>query len=110
MTAHAQLDVAVEEYLGDRDALRRLFELAEDSAAELDSYLYAGRILTARVGRDVVGHLQLVDAGVAGEAELKNMAVRADQQGHGIGARLVQTALALAAREGVRRLIPRPAP
>lgn len=104
MTTHAQLELTVEEYLGDRDALRPLFELAEDSEVELASYLDAGRVLVARIGPDAVGHLQLVETGVAGEAELKNMAVREDQQGRGVGARLVQAALVLLAREGGRIL------
>jgi hypothetical protein len=47
----------IEWYTGDRDALRPLFELAEDSAAELDSYLHSGRVLIARSGPRIVGHL-----------------------------------------------------
>ena len=37
-------DVRIESYGGPRDSLRPLFELAEDSAAELDSYIDAGRV------------------------------------------------------------------
>ena len=48
-------------HTGDREALRPLFELAEDSPAELDSYLHAGRVLVARSGDDLLGHLQLVE-------------------------------------------------
>jgi hypothetical protein len=36
-------DVRVETYDGPRESLRALFELAEDSAAELDSYIGTGR-------------------------------------------------------------------
>src|SRR5262249_43377211 len=93
--------VTVEWYAGDRDALRPLFELAEDSAAELDSYLHSGRVLVARSGPQVLGHLQLVDLGQPGQAEVKNMAVREDQQGQGLGRRLIQAALSLLAAEGV---------
>jgi ribosomal protein S18 acetylase RimI-like enzyme len=93
--------VAIEWYAGDRDALRPLFELAEDSRAELDSYLHSGRILVARTGPEIVGHLQLTDAGQPGQAEVKNMAVREDLQGRDIGRRLMQAALTLLAAEGV---------
>ncbi|MFD1052358.1 GNAT family N-acetyltransferase, partial [Kibdelosporangium lantanae] len=86
-------DVRVRPYTGDRDALRPLFELAEDSPAQLDGYLHTGRILVAHNGPDVIGHLQLVDAEQPGVVELKNMAVRADVQGLGVGALLVRTAV-----------------
>jgi len=93
--------VAVEWYAGDRDALRPLFQLAEDSPAELDSYLHSGRVLVARMGLEIVGHLQLADTGQPGQAEVKNMAVREDRQGRGFGRRLMQAALTLLAAEGV---------
>ncbi len=97
----AEPPVTVEWYAGDREALRPLFELAEDSAAELDSYLHTGRVLVARSGPQVVGHLQLTGGGQAGQAEVKNMAVREDRQGQGLGRRLMQAALTLLAAEGV---------
>jgi len=55
------ITIAVEEYTGERDALRWSFELAEDSESELLSYLYRGRVLVARVDGQVAGHLLLVD-------------------------------------------------
>lgn len=97
--------VHVEPYSGSRAELRWLFELAEDSPAQLDSYLTAGRILVARRGTDVVGHLQLVETNVPGEVELKNMAVREDLRGRGIGARLVRAAVALLATEAASVLV-----
>jgi ribosomal protein S18 acetylase RimI-like enzyme len=93
--------VDIEWYAGDRDALRPLFELAEDSPAQLDSYLHSGRILVATTGPQIVGHLQLTDAGQPSQAEVKNMAIREDLQGRGFGRRLMQAALALLAAEGV---------
>ena len=92
--------VRVETYDGPREELRGLFELAEDSAAELDAYLHAGRVLTATVGLDVVGHLQLVETDRPRQTEIKNLAVREDWQGCGIGARLVRAAVDLLAAEG----------
>lgn len=91
--------VRVEPYSGSREVLRPLFELAEDSAAQLDSYLGSGRVLVARSGDAVVGHLQLVETDRSGEIELKNMAVREDLQGRGIGAQLVRAAIELVAGE-----------
>jgi ribosomal protein S18 acetylase RimI-like enzyme len=93
--------VTVDWYAGDRAALRPLFALAEDSDAELDSYVAAGRVLAARAGGEVVGHLQLVDGGEPGRVEIKNMAVREDLHGLGIGGRLVREALTRLAVEGV---------
>lgn len=98
-------DVRVEPYTGSRARLRPLFALAEDSPAQLDSYLTAGRVLVARRGPDIVGHLQLVETDRPGEVELKNMAVREDQQGHGIGARLVHAAVELLVAEPVSVLV-----
>src|SRR5512146_1527048 len=92
----AEPPVTVEWYDGDRDTLRPLFELAEDSAAELDAYWHAGRVLVATRGSQIVGHLQLTGDGQPGQAEVKNMAVREDLQGQGLGRQLMQAALTLA--------------
>jgi predicted N-acetyltransferase YhbS len=91
--------MTIELHSGDRQALRPLFELAEDSAAQLDAYLGTGRVLVAREGGEVVGHLQLAETGRPGEREIKNMAVRESHQGRGIGRELVTAALELARRE-----------
>jgi predicted N-acetyltransferase YhbS len=92
-TRTASDEVRVETYDGDREELRELFTLAEDSRAALDAYLHGGVVLVAISGREVVGHLQLVGTSVDGEVELKNMAVREDRQGQGIGRRLVEAAV-----------------
>jgi GNAT superfamily N-acetyltransferase len=96
--------VSVESYDGDRAALRHLFAEAEDSAVQLDAYLNDGRVLVARRGEDIVGHLQLVgiDEGVT---EVKNMAVVPSSRGAGVGRALIETALAEAAAEGVARVV-----
>ena len=82
-----------------------MFELSEDSPAQLDSYLHTGRVLVAVRGPDVVGHLQLVDTELSGQVEIKNMAVRADEQGRGIGARLVRAALDLVGAQSAVTLL-----
>ena len=98
-------DVRIETYGGPRGRLRALFELAEDSAAELDSYIDAGRVLVAVAGGEVVGHLQLTGTGDPRQVEIKNMAVRETRQGQGIGRRLVQAAVDLAAAEAVTTIL-----
>jgi predicted N-acetyltransferase YhbS len=99
MESKTVVDVQVEEYDGGRAELRGLFALAEDSAARLEEYLDAGRVLVARRGGEVIGHLQLIRTVIPGELEISNMAVLADWQGRGVGAALVQAALELADAE-----------
>jgi GNAT superfamily N-acetyltransferase len=105
MPARSADDVRIEAYGGPRDRLRALFELAEDSAAELDSYIDAGRVLVAVADGEVVGHLQLTGTGDPRQVEIKNMAVREARQGHGIGGRLIQAAVDLAAAEAVTTIL-----
>ena len=104
-TEPAAVDVRVDFHSGSREELRPLFELAEDSPAELNSYLHAGRVLVALHGADVIGHLQLVDTNRPGEVELKNMAVREGLQGRGIGRQLVRAALDLVTAERASALV-----
>lgn len=97
--------VWIEMYVGPHDALRPLFEPAEDSAVQLDSYRGSGRVLAARSGEDVIGHLQLVELDLPSEVELKNMAVQESVQGRGIGAELVRAAIELVAAESRATLV-----
>ena len=103
MPARPADDIRIEVYGGPRDSLRALFELAEDSAAELDSYIDDGRVLVAVSGGEVIGHLQLTGTGDPCQVEIKNMAVREERQGQGVGRRLVQAAVDLAAVEAVKQ-------
>ena len=96
--------VEVQSYIGPREELRGLFELAEDSTIQLDSYLRAGRVLVAVAGSQVIGHLQLVDTIQPGQYEIKNMAVRADLRGRGVGALLVRAAIDRLAAESATSL------
>jgi GNAT superfamily N-acetyltransferase len=98
-------DIRIEVYGGPRDSVRALFELAEDSAAELDSYIDDGRVLVAVSDGEVIGHLQLTGTGDPRQAEIKNMAVREERQGQGVGRRLVRAAADLAAAGPVTRLL-----
>jgi GNAT superfamily N-acetyltransferase len=98
-------DVRIETYDGPRDALRSLFELAEDSAAELDSYINTGRVLVATSDGEIIGHLQMTGTGDPRQVEIKNMAVREARQGQGVGRRLIQAAVDLAAAESVTTIL-----
>ncbi len=97
--------VRIDRYDGDRASLRRLFEEAEDSPAQLDAYLDEGRLLVARLREEVVGHLQLVDTQQDGEVELRNMAVATALRQTGIGRQLVDHAVAASRAQGHARLI-----
>jgi len=90
---------------GPRAALRDLFEMAEDSPAQLDAYIDDGRVLVATDDAGaVVGHLQLIPVVSAEVMEIRSLAVREELRGRGLGRRLVAHALAAARAEGVRRL------
>ena len=98
-------DIEIDEYAASREELRHLFALADDSPAQIESYLREGRILVARCGNGIIAHLQLVDTDDPAVAEIKNMAVRADTQGRGVGARLVGAALELALARNRRGVV-----
>jgi GNAT superfamily N-acetyltransferase len=91
--------IYVEEHAGPRRELRGLFELAEDSASELDGYMDAGRVLVALSSDRIVGHLQLI------EGEIKNMAVLEAHQGQGVGRTLMEAAIRTALDEGRTALV-----
>jgi lactoylglutathione lyase len=100
---HAQA-VRVERHAGPHRELRALFEEAEDSAAELDSYIDAGEVLVAVTNGAVVAHLQLIDA-EEHASEIKNMAVDAAHRGRGIGRGLIEAAIDLTRARGHRTLV-----
>jgi GNAT superfamily N-acetyltransferase len=83
---------------GPRAGLRPLFELADDSPAQLDAYLDAGRVLLAVDDGRTVGHLQLLED--AGTLEVNNMAVLESHERRGIGRTLMRAAIELARDEG----------
>jgi GNAT superfamily N-acetyltransferase len=94
----------IRRYDGDREALRPLFRLADDSDREIDAYLGDGDVLTAVDSGEIVGHLQLV-AGEAGTVELKNMAVIEQRRGAGVGRALVEAALQHCRERAASRLL-----
>ena len=97
--------VTIDAFGGDRETLRPLFRMADDSEQEIDRYLLDGEILTAVDGGAVVGHLQLVNAGPDGVVELTSMAVIETRRGHGVGRALVEEAVRRSRSRGARRLV-----
>jgi lactoylglutathione lyase len=83
---------SIEPHLGPREAIRDLFELAEDSEEQLFAYMSGGDVLVAVSAGTIVGHIQLI-AGEAESLEIKSLAVRPERQRQGIGQALVQAGL-----------------
>ena len=87
-------------YEGPRSRLRELFELADDSTEQIDSYINLGRVLVANADRErIVGHLQLVPATRRKVVEIRSLAVHPHFRRRGIGTRLVDHALAVSRTE-----------
>jgi GNAT superfamily N-acetyltransferase len=93
------------EHRGPRRALRRLFELAEDSPGALDGYIDAGRVLVALDGDGIFGHVQITTTPRLRELEIKNVAVDPKMQRRGIGRALVEAVVTVARDEGCSRLV-----
>ena len=98
------MDPTIEWFDGGRGELDDLFSLADDSPAAVRSYRDLGRVLVARDGRAVVGHLQLVATDPV-RAEVKSLAVLEDRQGEGIGRLLVERAVSVCRGEGRSELL-----
>lgn len=93
----------IELYTGEREALRALLELA-DERGPLALYMHKGEVLAAREDDEVVG-VALIAPVEAEAIEIKNLAVRADRQGTGIGRALIEACIAACKARGVRRLL-----
>jgi GNAT superfamily N-acetyltransferase len=99
------MDVTVEEYAGPHRDLEWSFRLAEDSDAQLDSYIDLGTVWVARTpDRVVVGHLQAVDRD-GGAWEVVNTAVAEHARGHGVGRALLERAVEAARTAGASRVV-----
>jgi GNAT superfamily N-acetyltransferase len=97
--------VEISWYDGDRERLRRLFALAEDSLQRLEASIGRGRVLVATEGSEIVGLLQLIETGRRAESELLTLAVRETRQRGGVGSALVLRAIAECRLAGVRTLL-----
>ena len=94
-------DLVVEEYDGPRSALMTLFEQADDSREEIESYIERGEILVARCEGEIIGHVQWIP----GDWELKSLAVAEKHRGSGIGSMLVRSAVDRAFDAGAARVV-----
>jgi predicted N-acetyltransferase YhbS len=97
--------IEIEWHTGERNDLRHMFELAEDSEQQLNSYLHLGRVLVAVEDGSIVGHLQLIETDTAHETELKSMAVVEQRRGQGIGRLLIERAIAESRAAGAQTLL-----
>jgi GNAT superfamily N-acetyltransferase/catechol 2,3-dioxygenase-like lactoylglutathione lyase family enzyme len=97
--------VTIEWFEGSRAALADLFGLADDSLKQVRSYRDRGRVLVAKDGLTLVGHIQLITGEGAGHMEVKSLAVREDRQGGGIGRSLVKRAVSVCREEGRKTLL-----
>ncbi len=97
--------LTVEWFEGDRSELADLFALADDSPQLVRGYRDAGRVLVARDGGETIGHLQLIGGEVAGEAQVKSLAVSERHQHRGVGRVLVERAIASARDDGLSTLL-----
>jgi GNAT superfamily N-acetyltransferase/catechol 2,3-dioxygenase-like lactoylglutathione lyase family enzyme len=97
--------MVIEWFHGPRAELADLFALADDSPSEVERYRDLGRVLVARDGRAVVGHLLLVIDETVDHAEVKSLAVRQNRQGEGIGRALVNRAVAVCREESRSSLL-----
>jgi ribosomal protein S18 acetylase RimI-like enzyme len=93
------------EHRGPRRALRRFFELAEDSARALESYIDEGSVLVAQAGGEIVGHVQIMGTPRVQELEIKNLAVDPMMHRRGIGRALVEAAAQVAREEARSSLV-----
>jgi GNAT superfamily N-acetyltransferase len=98
-------DAEIEWYTGSRAGLHDLFALAEDSPQRLEASMCLGRVLVAREAGQIVGYLQLVEAGAADQRELRSMAIIDGWQRQGLGRALVARAIAECTADGVRELV-----
>jgi GNAT superfamily N-acetyltransferase/catechol 2,3-dioxygenase-like lactoylglutathione lyase family enzyme len=97
--------VIIEWFEGPRAALADLFALADDSPEQVQRYRDLGRVLVARDGLTMIGHLQLIPGERSDEAEVKSLAVREDRQGSGVGRSLLNQAVAICREEGRSALL-----
>jgi ribosomal protein S18 acetylase RimI-like enzyme len=98
-----QAGLRISAYAGDRLLLLPLFELADDSLAQIEQYFGQGQVLVASKGDFPCGHAQLIEIS-PDEFELKSIAVIEACQGNGIGQRLLDEAVRFARQNGARRL------
>ena len=97
--------VEIERYEGPRAEVRWLFQIAEDSAENLDGYINDGEVLVAVLDGRAVGVLQITETGAIDELEINILAVDDERQRRGIGSALVGACFAEARQRGYARVL-----
>jgi ribosomal protein S18 acetylase RimI-like enzyme len=97
------LPITVELFCGPRLELLPLFAEADDSPAEINTYIDCGDVLVARRAREIIGHVQLIASGTAWE--IKSVAVIEQYRSQGIGSALLRAALERAFSAGAVRIL-----
>lgn len=95
----------ITEFDGDRATLRHLFELADDSAREIDRTIHLGQLLVAHLDDTAVGIAHLVPTDQPDTVEVRAIAVADAHQNHGIGRALLDAAITTARHSGHTRLV-----
>ena len=70
----------IEWFDGSRSELADLSAMPGDSAEQLERNRSLGRVMVARDGPTLIGHLQLIDGERTDVAEVKSLAVSEDRQ------------------------------
>ncbi len=97
--------MTIEWFDGQRAELGELFALADDAPARVREYRDLGRVLVARDGGAVIGHLQILGEARRDAAEVKSLAVLEDRRGTGIGTLLLERAVAVCREEARGELL-----
>jgi ribosomal protein S18 acetylase RimI-like enzyme len=87
---------------GSREPLAPLFSEADDSKDQIATYRDLGSVFTATDEGRIVGHVQIIELDEPGIFEIKSLAVAADRRRRGIGAALVEAALAWCRESGAQ--------
>ena len=95
----------ISHYDGPREHLAPLFAEADDSESQIADYINLGEILVARENGEIVGHVQIVETAETGTFEIKSLAVAEALRSQGIGAALVQAALADCRKQDARTVL-----
>ena len=95
--------ILIEPFRGVRSELLPLFEQADDSPKEINSYIELGEVLVARRAQRIIGHIQLIANTT--DQEIKSVAVIDQERGQGVGAALVHAALDQASSAGSSRVL-----
>jgi ribosomal protein S18 acetylase RimI-like enzyme len=88
----AHRDISVQQVNGHENMPYDLLLLADPSTEMIDAYLKQSKVFVATLGQEVIGTI-VISALSAQCAEIKNIAVRSEFQGKGVGKRLLDFAI-----------------